>query len=297
MRVVEAMSVSRVRTRDSGVAYSLRSSGGSKRSRSTIRWWGTAGRASATTVPVTTSRPRVRASPRRDPRPTPESVDSSTSTTRSRLPRCAVMAHSRRTPVTRTTPSSVGARTVRSPQAMARPAWATTAMPAMSTRPDRTARVATTPVIRPASHGSTVIAGKAVSGTGRVRESRHTVTVAARTARAAFHPLPASGRTHGATPTWTSAASASVGAGPRRAPVHTRATTAPAPTPPAAAAVPTNEPKGGTNRTEAISARTTTSPRSVHRAGGRPRRPFPVARPPRPRRPPRGAGALTRPSS
>ena len=142
----------------------------------------------------------------------------------------------------------------------------------------------------PTSHGSTVMAGKDVSGTGRVRASRHTVTVAASTARTACRPLPVSGSTHGARPAWTSAARASAGAGPWRVPVHTRATTVPAPTPPAAAIAPTGDPKGGTNRTAATSSRMTTSPKSTHRAGGSSRRPA-VLRPPRP------AGALTTPSS
>ena len=235
--------------------------------------------ASATTVPVTVSRASTRRNPRREPLPTPASLDSSTSATRSRLPRCAVTAHSRSTPVTRTTPSSVGISAVRTPQAMARPAWAMTVIPAMSTRPDRAARVAITPAIRPTSHGSTVMDGKAVSGTGRVRASRHTVTVAASTARTAFQPLPVSGRTQGPAPTWTSAVSARVGAGPRRPTRHTTATTAPAPIPMAAARAPTGEPKGGTNRMEAISARTMTSPRSIHRYGGMPRRPLAVRRP------------------
>ena len=75
IRGVEAMSVSRVRTRDSGVAYSVRSRGGSNRSRSTVRLCGAAGMASATTVEVTVSSARTRASPSREPLPTPASLE------------------------------------------------------------------------------------------------------------------------------------------------------------------------------------------------------------------------------
>ena len=44
---------------------------------------------------------------------------SRTSATRSRRPRCAVMAHSRSTPAIRPAPRALGARAVRTPQAMA----------------------------------------------------------------------------------------------------------------------------------------------------------------------------------
>ena len=104
--------------------------------------------------------------------------------------------------------------------------------------------------------------GNALNGRGRVRASRHTVTVALSTARTAPAPRPTSGRTQGATPRWTTAASASTGRALKRRHRPAAPTRAPAHTPPAAAPAPTAGPKAGTNSAQATSSRPRTRVRS-----------------------------------
>ena len=69
MSRVWALSVSRVRTRDSGLAYSVRSRGGWKRSRTTVREAGAAGVKAMAAREVTMSRTAAMTAPRRAARP------------------------------------------------------------------------------------------------------------------------------------------------------------------------------------------------------------------------------------
>ena len=69
MSRVWALSVSRVRTRDSGLAYSVTSSGGWNRSRTTVREVGTAGVRTMAAREVTRSSTAAMTVPRRAARP------------------------------------------------------------------------------------------------------------------------------------------------------------------------------------------------------------------------------------
>ena len=119
MRVVEANSVSRARTRDRGVAYWVKSTGGARRERSTTRSWAGAGVSTPAAVPATASTATARTAPRRAPRLRPASEPARTSATRERRPRWEASAHSSSTPQVRPAPIARGARAAGAPQARA----------------------------------------------------------------------------------------------------------------------------------------------------------------------------------